>query len=338
MKVPTILLVLTAVLAAAPGASTGETLRERLQAWRAQRQADHADHKSPADPGTRISKPGDYAYSIASGGLKREYRVHVPPGYDPAKPTPLLVALHGGGGSMDYMASDRNYGLISKADREGFVVVFPNGYSRSPGGALAAWNAGDCCGAARDRDVDDVGFIRRMLETLSQQLNVDPRRIFATGMSNGGLMAHRLACEMSGTFKAIAAVAGTDNTRSCHPARPVSVLQIHARNDDHVPFGGGMGPKTLRFAAADFTSVPDSIARWVERNACTSAPRRVLDQPGAYCDRYAPCAGGTVVELCVTEHGAHSWPGARHWRSSEPPSTAIDADDLMWDFFMGLGG
>ncbi len=336
VRIVIVLLALAASVVSTLSLAQEGSLRERIREWRAQRQAWHAAPRSEADPKAKITNAGDHVYSIDHDGIKREYKVHVPAGYDPAKPTPLLVALHGGGGNMNFMASDENYGLISKSDRTGYIVVFPNGFSRSPSGQLATWNAGNCCGPARDNNVDDVGFIRQMIGNLSRQLNIDHQKIFATGMSNGGLMAHRLACEMSGTFKAIAAVAGTDNTKSCNPKSPVSVLQIHARNDDHLPFNGGMGPKSMRSAVTEFTSVPESISRWVKRDGCEATPRRVLDKAGAYCDRYAPCSGGAQVELCVTEKGAHSWPGARKWRSSEPPSTAINADDLMWDFFMGL--
>lgn len=342
VRIATVLLALAAGLASSPSSAQEGTLRERIREWRAQRHAGEAAPagqaapQAQADTKAKITKPGDYVYSIDFGGSKREYRVHVPAGYDPAKPTPLLVALHGGGGNMNFMASEENYGLNAKSDRESFIVVFPNGFSRSASGKFATWNAGNCCGPARDNNIDDVGFIRQVIENLSQQLNIDHQKIFATGMSNGGLMAHRLACEMSDTFKAIAPVAGTDNTKSCNPKNPVSVLQIHAKNDDHLPFNGGMGPKSMGSAVTSFTSVPESISRWVKRNGCSPTPKRVLDKPGAYCDRYAPCQGGAEVELCATENGAHSWPGARKWRSSEPPSTAIGANDVMWDFFMGL--
>lgn len=322
-----------AVPAPAQDGGSPATLRERIREWKAQRQQRLAAEKPQAETGAKITRGGNYRYAIDHGGIQREYLVHVPATYDSAKPTPLLVSMHGGGGNMTYQASDDRYGQVSKSEREGFIVVFPNGYSRTPGGKTATWNAGNCCGPARDRNVDDVGFIRRMLEDLSHQLNIDRRRIFATGMSNGGMMAHRLACEMSDTFRAIAAVAGTDNTKSCNPANPVSVLQIHARNDDHVLFDGGMGQKSKGTAATDFTSVPESVSRWVARNACDPKPRRVLDRPGAYCDRYAPCKGGAEVELCVTEAGGHSWPGGTKRRASEPPSSAIDANDVMWDFF-----
>jgi polyhydroxybutyrate depolymerase len=309
------------------------TLRELLRQRMAQRHQGNDTEAQSGDIDEKITKPGDYTFSFDHDGITRKYLVHVPSQYDPAKPAPLLISMHGGGGNMDYQANDQNYGQITASNRYGFVVVFPNGYSRF-GGKLATWNAGNCCGPARDKDVDDVGFIREMIDHLEHQLNIDPHKVFATGMSNGGLMAHRLACEMPGTIKAIAAVAATDNTKSCHPSQPVSVMEIHARNDDHLPFNGGMGAKSMRGAVTDFTSVPDSIARWVQRDHCPTPAKRVIDKPGAYCDRYAPCEGGTAVELCVTETGGHSWPGASRSRGSEPPSQAISANDVMWQFFM----
>ncbi|MCC7325355.1 MAG: prolyl oligopeptidase family serine peptidase [Burkholderiales bacterium] len=309
------------------------SFRERMRARMAQQESKGRTHEA-INPSGKITQPGDYRFTLEHGGLERMYLVHVPAKYRPGHPAPLLVSLHGGGGSMNYMASDENYGQISKSDREGFIVVFPNGISRLKNGLMATWNAGTCCGAARDRNIDDVGFIRKMIDKLSRQLDIDRQKIFATGMSNGGLMALRLACEMSDTFKAVASVAGTDNTTSCSPANPVSVLFIHARNDDHVPFEGGRGKGRHQEAVTSFTSVPESVSRWVKRDDCSVTSKRVLDKPGAYCERYAPCRDNAQVELCVTDSGAHSWPGAAKWRSIEPPSTAINANDVMWDFFM----
>ncbi|HEV8314831.1 MAG TPA: PHB depolymerase family esterase [Burkholderiaceae bacterium] len=285
------------------------------------------------DTATRITKPGDYSFVIEHGGLRRMYRIHVPESYDDAKPTPLLFALHGGGGSMDYQADDTKYGLITKSEQAGFIAVFPNGYSKLKSGKFATWNAGNCCGGARDQNVDDVGFIRRIVANLMRQMNVDRQRIYATGMSNGGLMSYRLACEMSDVFKAIAPVAGTDNTRSCTPKQPVAVLHIHARNDTHVLYTGGAGsPLRDKSTVTEFTSVPDTVAKWVKLDGCIATPRRTLDKPGAYCEVYAPCRAQAEVQLCVTETGEHSWPGG-HKRRGEAPSQAISANDVMWEFF-----
>ena len=285
------------------------------------------------DGASRITKPGDYSFSVEHSGLTRMYRVHVPASYDEARPTPLLVALHGGGGSMDYQADDTRYGLITKSEQAGFIAVFPNGFSKLKSGKFATWNAGECCGAARDQNVDDVGFIRRIIANLTRQMSIDRQRIYATGMSNGALMSYRLACEMSDVFKAIAPVAGTDNTRSCTPKQPVAVLHIHAKNDTHVLYGGGAGsPLKDKASVTEFRSVPDTVAKWVKLDGCSATPRRVLDKPGAYCEVYAPCQGQAEVQLCVTETGEHSWPGG-HKSRGEAPSQAISANDVMWDFF-----
>jgi polyhydroxybutyrate depolymerase len=317
-----------------PGAAQDGPIRQRIKERLMQRDQQRAKSETPAGTDSRITAAGDYSFTIQHDGLARTYRVHVPAKYDPAISAPLLVALHGGGGSMDYMANDTYYGQIGKSESEGFVVVFPNGYSKLKSGKFATWNAGNCCGGARDGNVDDVGFIRQMVANLTRQLSIDRDRIYATGMSNGGLMAYRLACEMSDVFRAIAPVAGTDNTRSCNPAKPVSVLHIHAKNDSHVLFAGGAGPDAQDEAkVTQFTSVPDTVSRWARLNGCSATPRRILDKAGAYCEVYAPCRGSAQVQLCVTESGGHSWPGGHKPRGDEPPSRAISANDVMWDFF-----
>lgn len=308
--------------AVAQDSSLGQRIRDRLQ----QRQQTQA----------KEVKPGDAVHILELGGLKRQYLVHVPKGYDPAKPAPVLVALHGGGGNMRLQADDGRYGLISKSESAGFVAVFPNGYSAWPGGRLATWNAGACCGSARDKGVDDVAFVRAVVADVQRRFHVDPQRVYATGMSNGGMLAHRLACEAADVFAGIAAVAGTDNTLACTPTRAIPVLHIHARDDDHVLFNGGAGPNAFRDESkvTAFTSVPETIVRWVKRNACAPLATRVLDRPGATCERYSGCQGGAAVQLCVTETGGHSWPGAEAVRrGKEGASQALSANDVMWDFF-----
>jgi len=303
------------------------SLRERI----AQRRAAQPDAASAAPLGA-----GTHTLQLNYQGQPRKYLLHLPPGYDPATPTPLVLAFHGGGGFAEYMADDDRYGLLGKADRAGFVVVFPNGYSKFPGGRFATWNAGGCCGEARDRAVDDVGFVRALVARLKTQLNVDSARVFATGMSNGGMLVHRLACEAADVFRAVASVAGTDATERCAPARPIAVLHIHARDDDHVLYNGGAGPGAFRDTAKvmDFVSVPQTIARWVQRDQCSTTPQRVLDKPGAWCEAYTGCAGGVHVQLCVTQDGGHSWPGVKTVRRGKAAaSQALDADAVIWNFF-----
>ncbi len=303
---------------------------------------------------------GTHEQSLQHAGRERRYRVHVPqavapstqpantlantpaspPASPPAKALPLVLAFHGGGGHAAFMADDDRYGLITQAERAGFVVVFPNGFSRLPGGRLATWNAGDCCGAARDQGSDDVGFVRALIAQLRRQLPLDDTRIFATGMSNGAMFSYRLACEMADTFRAVAAVAGTEALADCRPTRPVPLLHLHARNDSHVLFDGGAGPDAFhdRRQVMEFVSVPDTVARWVHRNHSRAEPLRSLERPGAWCDTYPASstdpALSAPVRLCVTEGGGHSWPGPhRVRRGKEPASTALVAEEEIWRFF-----
>jgi polyhydroxybutyrate depolymerase len=291
------------------------------------------DGRSPAPLPLRA---GTHHLSLRHDGIERRYLLRVPARYDPARPTPLVLALHGGGGHAALMADDERYGLGRKAEQAGFIVVFPNGYSKLPGGRFATWNAGACCGDARDRHIDDVVFVRALVAAVKAQVNIDATRVFATGMSNGGMMSHRLACEAPELFRAVASVAGTAATTACNPAQPVSVLHIHASDDDHVLFNGGAGQGAFRDEAKvmDFVSVPETIARWVQRNRCPPVPKRTLERPGAFCDTYSNCAAGTTVQLCVTAEGGHSWPGAATVRRGKAAaSTALDANELIWDFF-----
>lgn len=329
-------LLLLSVTALAQDGTLRERIRERIQARQAEKQ-EAAATKAGALP------PGTHTLSVQHAGAKRSYIVHIPKSLHAGQPAPLLVAMHGGGGNMRFQADDENYGLISKSEEAGFVVAFPNGYSALPNGGLATWNAGNCCAQARDKGSDDVGFIRAVLADVQARTAVDPRRIYATGMSNGGMMAHRLACEATDLFAGIATVAGTDNTRSCTPSRPISVLIIHARNDDHVLYEGGAGEKAFRDLSqvTQFTSVPETAKRWMQRNQCSSsAPTQVtLQNDGARCERHAAgCAGGAVVEVCTTETGGHSWPGAgKVRRGKEGASQALSANDRMWEFFQSVG-
>lgn len=311
-----------------------ERIKERIKERIVKREQEKPAPQTDAINGEKITKPGDYTLSFVHNGITRMYKLHIPSKYNPETPTPFLLALHGGGGDMSYQSNDKYYKQISKSEEMGFIVAFPNGYSKFNSGKFATWNAGKCCGDGRDKNIDDVGFLKELVNKVSAQLNVDKNKIFATGMSNGGMMSYRLACELSDTFKGITAVAGTDNTVNCNPKNPISILHIHAKNDDHVLFNGGAG-RGLRDKSqvTEFNSVPNTISKWVKMNGCSETPKRVLEKEGAYCDLYSPCKNNTKVQLCVTDTGAHSWPGGEKIRGSESTSKAISANDVMWDFF-----
>jgi polyhydroxybutyrate depolymerase len=279
---------------------------------------------------TPMRSPGDYRFTFNFEGIAREYLVHVPKSYH-GGPTPMLLALHGGGGDADFQADDSRYKLIGKSDEAGFIAVFPNGYSRMPTGILATWNAGSCCGAAQKNNIDDVGFLRDVIRRVEKQANVDPNRVFVTGMSNGALMSWRMACEASDLVRGIAPVEGTDNTSTCNPARPVAVIEFHSLDDDHIPFKGGRGANAL--TETNFTSVATTQAKWVELDRAATPVKRVVVAEGAHCDLHVAAPSGAPVELCVTDTGGHSWPGGGTQQGRKRPSMAISANDLMWSFF-----
>jgi polyhydroxybutyrate depolymerase len=329
-------LVGAAVLAAVGGTIGGTAVAQRAGMLRTIMQ--HAEERrakvAADDPNmTPIRAAGDYRFSFVHDGISREYLVHVPKSYR-GSPTPMLIALHGGGGDADFQADDSKYKLISKSEQAGFIAVFPNGYSQMPSGVLATWNAGTCCGKAQENNVDDVGFIREVIHRVERQANIDPRRIFATGMSNGAMMTWRLACEAP-EVRAIAPVEGTDNTTGqCLPSHPVAVIEFHAADDPNVPFNGGVGTGPSH---TNFKSVPETQGKWVliDRASATKA-QRVLTVPGAHCDLHPGGRGGAPVELCVTDTGGHSWPGGGTQQGRKQPSMAISANDLMWNFFSSL--
>jgi polyhydroxybutyrate depolymerase len=325
-----------AAMLAAVGATIGGTaVAQRFERLaQIMQRAEERRAQQPADPDlTPIAAPGDYRFSFVHDGITREYLVHVPKSYR-GDPTPLLVALHGGGGDADFQADDSRYKLISKSEQSGFIAVFPNGYSRFPSGILATWNAGTCCGGSQKDNVDDVGFLREVIQRVERQANVDRRPVFMTGMSNGALMSWRMACEASDLISGIAPVEGTDNTVSCRPSRPVPVIQFHSIDDDHVPLNGGKGVSAL--TDTDFASVPATQAKWVQIDRADPAAKRVLTVSGAHCDLHSAESGGAPVELCLTDTGGHSWPGGGTQQGRKQPSMAISANDLMWTFFSSL--
>ena len=165
----------------------------------------------------------------------RTYLVHLPASYSKDKAWPVVLVFHGGGGNGEQMAGMT--GFSRKADREGFIAVYPNGSGRWQNRFLT-WNAGNCCAYAYENGIDDVGFIRALIGKLKKDYAVDERRVFATGISNGGMMSYRLACGLSDLIAAIGPVAGAQNI-DCEPKRPVSVVILHGTADLYVRYKGG---------------------------------------------------------------------------------------------------
>ncbi len=204
--------------------------------------------------------------TLTVGGLNRTYLVHVPEGHDPKTPMPAILALHGATMNGPMMAWFS--GLNRKADEAGFVAVYPNGTGRF---SSFTWNGGNCCGSAMQNNVDDVAFIDALLDDLMGSYHVDTRRIYATGISNGAVMAYRLASELSDRIAAICPVSGSMGAEISQPERPVSILHFHGTLDEYIPFLGGKGKKSI--TGTHYWPVDHSIGAWVNSNGCVDNPK-----------------------------------------------------------------
>jgi polyhydroxybutyrate depolymerase len=278
--------------------------------------------------GGASAQSGDRTLSLEVGGRTRSAIVHVPPSYVPGRPTAVVLVFHGGGGSG--AQAERAYGMNPIADREGFLVVYPNGTSR--GGNLLTWNAANCCAYAYESGVDDVAFVDALLDELEREYSVDPRRIYAAGMSNGAMLTYRLGCRLADRLAAIAPVAGALNESSCAPSAPLPAIVFHGTDDRHVPYDGGYGPASL-YPHYD-TPVSHAVSFWVAHNGCSPTPATETSASGSIVtDTYGGGAGGAEVVLTTIRGGGHAWPGSIGRPGADPPTQEISASELMWAFF-----
>jgi polyhydroxybutyrate depolymerase len=274
-----------------------------------------------------LEKQQNHYYNIVVDGVERSYIVHVPRSYEPSRGASVLLIFHGGG--VDAEQQMVLSGLNKTADSQGFLAVYPQG-TGALFGKWRTWNAGSCCGKAQRQNVDDVKFIAMMIDDLSLKYNVNQRQIFATGMSNGGMMVYRLACEQSSRIAAIAPVAATMSVDQCKPSRALSVLHIHGRADEFVPFKGGYGRNTDN---GPFRSVDDTIALFVTLNGCQKTPQLTYQKGDVQCLSYIPCRDNAEVTLCSVEGGGHTWPQGTPFPKGGRTTNDISANEAMWKFF-----
>jgi polyhydroxybutyrate depolymerase len=253
---------------------------------------------------------GTSVHTIVVDQRSRGFRLYRPAGL--ADPAALVVMLHGGFGSA--RQAESAYGWNALADREGFAVAYPDGLDR-------AWNVGGgCCGRSARTGVDDVAFMRAAVATIGRTLPVDPRRVYATGMSNGGMMAYRLACDTE-VFAAVAPVAAT-LLGECPSPDPVSLIHIHGTADSRVRFDGAPG---IGVAEIDGPPVPEVIETWRAVDGCAPPAVRTA---GPVTRSRADCPDGRAVELVTVAGVEHAWPGAEG--AGAPP---LDATATIWRFF-----
>jgi polyhydroxybutyrate depolymerase len=269
---------------------------------------------------------GKSEQSIVIDGTTRTFHLYRPPHM--AAPAALVVMLHGGFGSGTQ--AEQSYGWDAEADTGHFLVVYPDGLNR-------AWNSGGgCCGTPATDNVDDVTFISIMIGTLKREVPIDSHRIFATGISNGGIMAYTLACRT----KLFAAIGPDSATQlgPCASPDPLSVLHIHGTADTRIPYDGGRGQG---IAHIDGPAVPALNAAWRKIDDC-EAPAVVTKGP--VTTSTARCPSGRTVQLITIAGAGHQWPDGRpdtaiqRVLGADPPSTALNATQTIWQFFASHPG
>lgn len=268
---------------------------------------------------------------IQSEGRARWYRWVTPVGFDPSQPTPVLLAFHGGGGNAVQFMNQS--GLNEAADRHGFVVVYPEGTGKlggKPFFRLQTWNAGDCCGYAQDRQIDDVQFTRDLLQDLATRMTIETGSVFATGHSNGGMMCYRLAIEAPGLLHGIAPNACCRMVDTL-PSQPIPVIAFHGKLDQNVPRQGGVGSG---ISGAHMQSQRESLSPFVQINQAQVPPRHRPSEVRGQAWRYeapAPTTGAPIHYWWLLD-GGHSWPG--HGSAiGDPTNQDIDINDELWVFF-----
>jgi polyhydroxybutyrate depolymerase len=283
-------------------------------------------------PPAEKSAPGSHAQSLAHGGLKRTYRLYVPAGYDGSRPMPLVLVFHGGQGTGAQM--ERGVGFNRLADKHGFLVAYPDGVGQH-------WNDGRVSPRLADvAKVDDVGFVAALIDHLASTYRIDPDRVYATGISNGGFLAHRLGWELSDRLAAIAPVAGTlgkEVAAKFAPKRAVAVLHIHGTKDPAVKWEGG----EVIARGGEALSVPAVVALWVKANGCRPKPtveylpqKEPKDGTRVRRETYAAGEVGAEVVVYAVEGWGHNWPGGASLGERFGPATKqVNGAEVIWQFF-----
>jgi polyhydroxybutyrate depolymerase len=266
--------------------------------------------------------------TLTIDGRTRTYTLNLPPNYYESSDFSLVIAMHGGGGNARQFESTSR--LTEKANAAKFIVVYPEGVQSS--GILKArtWNAGGCCDYARDNNVNDVKFINELITKLTHSYKIDPKKVYATGHSNGGMLAYRLACELPDKIAAIAPNGCTMVAASpCTPSRPVPVLHMHSSLDSKVPYTGGTG-----VSDAYYPSLDSVMNVWALNNLCNSASKIVNENSSFKLTQWNDCSSNVKIHYYLTYDGGHGWPGGLPGGPfSDTPSSAINANDLLWEFF-----
>lgn len=272
-------------------------------------------------------------------GRERRFLVH---DFSTGGPAPVVIVLHGGGGHPENGVDMSQMDVV--AAREHFIAVYPGGTGGMPGGRLLTWNATHCCAYARENKVDDVGFIRKVIDQLVASGRADPKRVFVTGMSNGGMMTHVLARELPDRIAAIAPIVGAVFGDEPAARGPVAAIIFVGQDDMNVPAAGGpLGGAEKRGSLARLRERPEDhdvapdVAQadyWALANGC-DAPVEASDKSGRVVEiRWEKCTTGKPVHFYMVANNGHAWPGGRAGRAeADQPTQALNASEMMWRFF-----
>lgn len=287
----------------------------------------------------------------------RQYLLYLPSSYSAGTALPVVFGFHGGGGEKEGVDrtgcpdgdEDSDGCLTAVADREGFALVFPDGVDK-PGLGKRSWNAGGgedgwrCVGGeACETASDDVAYVDALIAEVERAVSTDTARYYATGISNGAAMSHRLACERSDVFAAIAPVAGANQMSGfpgCAPSRPVPVLHIHGTADECWGYEGDIAAEVCDDAGdGAFVAVEDSMAFWREANGCTGTEETLLadSEDDGMASTYVLGVGcDAATDLVRVDGGGHTWPGGWQYLPESiigPVTTDFSANEMMWAFF-----
>lgn len=285
-------------------------------------------HARPADPPPRADP--DH-HTLVHHGRSRQYLLRLPPGKPAAGGWPLVVVFHGGGGNA--FNAERTTGFTELGQRQGFAVLYPDG-TPGLGSRLLTWNAVHCCGPAMRNGVDDVGFVGALLDELQKKYPVDAHRIYATGLSNGGMMVHRVAAGMPQRWAAIAPVIATLFGDEPLPVQPVAALIINGERDLSVPVSGGQpgGRFADAWSGQPLKPISSQSRFWAEANACQVGPDKQYTATHVRW-RYR-CPEGQEVERVLVTGMGHAWPGGRSaGPRADDPASPFDATREIWRFF-----
>lgn len=289
-------------------------------------------------PELMVPQPGRFVITTAAGGFSRTAQVHIPAGDKRQAPLPLVLVLHGAGGNGRVVLDHDRW--AASAEQHNFLVVAPDGLPAIPGRAAAfrnnpsLWNSGQLNSRSPRAAIDDVAYIRLLLDDLRVRLPYDERRVYCCGHSNGGAMTFRLAAELSVKFAAIGTVAGCPASADLKPKQPMSTLCIFGTKDPLVPMEGG--DVQLPWGVRHSPPVLESVSRWAKFLGCETDPTAISNSEGVEKLQYLSQSKGPTLTVLLVEGHGHQWPGSKSFLPEllvGPVTAKVDATELLWEFF-----